>query len=283
MTQRHPHALRLLLPAALLACALLPLTSATALASGPGYVRLAHLSPDTPQVDVWLTSFKGSSFSKVFPGVGYGVLSDYQRLTPGTYTVAMRPPGSSGTVAPLLRTTLTVQSGKAYTVAGVGKYAQVSLRVLNDNLDRPGAGKARMRVVHASSVAPVIDVTTSTGESIASGVHFPATTSYTEVSAQAWTLKVQPRQAGVASAQKTLQVREGAIYTALVLDRGNSGVQLVVRSDAAAAATTPVGSVNTGQRAASVSSGFATPWALLAWLGLALILTAFARRRRGQA
>ena len=42
---------------------------------------------------MWVTSFKGSSFSKVFPAVGYGVLSDYQRLAAGTYTVAMRSPG----------------------------------------------------------------------------------------------------------------------------------------------------------------------------------------------
>ena len=65
-----------------------------------GYVRLAHLSPDTPKVDVWLTSFKGSSYSQVFRGVGYGVVSPYQRVAVGTYTVAMRPPGADESVPP---------------------------------------------------------------------------------------------------------------------------------------------------------------------------------------
>src|SRR6185312_4923483 len=40
-----------------------PLTLApSASAASVGYIRLAHLSPDTPSVDVWLTSFRDKKF-----------------------------------------------------------------------------------------------------------------------------------------------------------------------------------------------------------------------------
>lgn len=226
---------------------LLPLIAAPATAAAmPGYVRLAHLSPDTPNVDVWVTSFRGTKFSALFPGVGYGTLSDYQRLSPGTYTVAMRGPGASKKSKPILSTNVIVASGKAYTVAGVGRNANITLRVLNDDLSRPSPGKARMRVVQASSVAPVVDVTTTTGKAIASNATFPSTTSYAEVPAQRWTLEAKPQATGVKAAEQAVQVNAGSIYTVLVLDRGTSAVQLTVRTDAAGSATTPVGSVDTG-------------------------------------
>ena len=220
---------------------------ATAVAAErPGYVRLAHLSPDTPQVDVWLTSFRGSGYSKVLPGVGYGALSAYQRLTAGVYSVAMRPPGASGSSDPLIRTTVRVQPGGAYTVAGIGRNSELALKVLTDDLSKPAAGQARVRVVQASSVAPIVDVATTTGLSIASGATFPSTTRYADVPAQQWTLRATPRDSSATPAEETVQVQAGAIYTALVLDKGSSGLQLQVKADAAGSAATPAGSVDTG-------------------------------------
>lgn len=246
MTVRRP-VVPALLAVLVAILALLPLTVTPATAAAmPGYVRLAHLSPDTPKLDVWVTSFRGPKFSKMFPSVGYGTLSDYQRLSPGAYTVAMRSPGSSKKSPPILTHNVTVASGKAYTVAGVGLTANVDLVVLNDDLSRPSAGKARMRVVQASSVAPVIDIATSSGKAIARNVSFPSVTEYAEVAAQPWTLEAKPQANGVKAAEQAVQVNAGSIYTVLVLDRGKSAVQLVVRADAAGSATMPVGSVDTG-------------------------------------
>ena len=227
------------------------LTGPAASAAVPGYVRLAHLSPDTPQVDVWVTSFKGSSFSKVFRAVGYGVVSDYQRLAPGTYTVAMRSPGAARDSEPLLRTNVAVQPGGAYTVAGVGRNSQIELKVLNDDLSRPSPGTARMRVVQASSVAPVVSVSTTAGTTIAADATFPSTTAYAEVPAQAWTLQAKPAEASVPPARASVDVRSGTIYTALVLDKGKSSIQLVVRADAASSSGRPVGSLATGEGGAA--------------------------------
>ena len=67
----------LLLGTALAAAA----TPAPASADTVGYVRLAHLSPDTPAVDVYLAA-PDAAKPQVFPGVGYGVVSDYLELPP---------------------------------------------------------------------------------------------------------------------------------------------------------------------------------------------------------
>jgi hypothetical protein len=222
------------------------LLAPSASAAVPGYVRLAHLSPDTPKVDVWVTSFRGSRFSKVFPAVGYGALSEYQRLAPGTYTVAMRSPGAAKDSQPLLRTNVTVKGGQAYTVAGIGRNADIELRVLSDDLSSPSKGRARMRVVQASSVAPVVSVSTSEGDVIAENARFPSTTPYAEVPARRWTLEAEPQGSAAAPATTTVAVNAGAIYTVLVLDKGKAGIQLVVRADAAASASAPVGSMDTG-------------------------------------
>jgi hypothetical protein len=261
---------------------LLPLIAAPATAAAmPGYIRLAHLSPDTPKVDVWVTSFRGAKYSKMLPSVGYGALSDYQRVSPGTYTVAMRAPGASKKSTPILSTNVIVASGKAYTVAGIGRNADINLKILNDDLSRPAPGKARMRVVQASSVAPVVDVTTTTGKAIASNVRFPSTTSYAEVPAQRWTLEATPLAAGVKAAEQAVQVNAGSIYTVLVLDKGTSAVQLTVRTDAAGSATTPVGSVDTGLGGMAHAEDPSLPrGAVPAGLAAALLLAGVAWTRR---
>src|SRR5205085_9575316 len=66
-----------------------------------GYVRLAHLSPDTPDVDVYLNAVGGGS-AQVFKGVGYGVVSRYLAVPAGNYAVSMRPAGAPATDPPVL-------------------------------------------------------------------------------------------------------------------------------------------------------------------------------------
>ena len=56
-------------------------------------MRLAHLSPDTPAVDLYLSA-PGAVEPRVFPGIGYGVVSAYLPLPAGRYAVAMRGAGA---------------------------------------------------------------------------------------------------------------------------------------------------------------------------------------------
>ena len=85
-----------------------------------GWVRLAHLSPNTPPVDVYLYYF-GDPTARLAPHhVSYGTVSPYQQVPPGDYTVSMRAAGATPKAKPVLSTGFWVGAGDAYTVAGWG-------------------------------------------------------------------------------------------------------------------------------------------------------------------
>ena len=185
--------------AALTALAAVTLFASPARAAGNGYVRLAHLSPDTPAVDVYLKSTADAIKAQTFRGVGYGAMSQYLRLPVGMYQVAMRKAGAPASTKPVLTTEVGVENGAAYTVAGVGRFADLGLRVLNDDLKLPDPGKSKVRVIQASVKAPVLDVAGTNGETIAEGVEFATTTPYQEVEPGRWSVQVQPTGGGKTS------------------------------------------------------------------------------------
>jgi len=191
--------------------------AAPAAAAGPvGYVRLAHLSPDTPDVDVYLAAVTGGTPQR-FPGVGYGTVSTYLSVPTGTYAVSMRGAGAPATDPPVLTTNVTVADGKAYTVAGVGKHADLGLKVIDDDLSLPPAGKAKVRIVQASVRAPVMTVSIAGGPVIADNIAFATTTDYLDVTPGHWTLKAQGA-GGSPSSTLTATLATGNVYSLIVLD-----------------------------------------------------------------
>jgi hypothetical protein len=270
--------------AALTVAAAVAFTAAPASAAGSGYVRLAHLSPDTPAVDVYLRSQSGAVPEKTFPGVAYGALSGYLRLPAGVYAVAMRKAGAAKSSAPVLTTQVTVADGAAYTVAGVGRYADLGLRVLKDDLDLPSGGDAKVRIVQASVRAPVLDVNVDNGASIGDDVAFATTTDYRQVNPGTWTLKVQPSGGGAASTLPCT-LAGGSVYSLLILDKKGGGLTTQLVTDAGRSGVIPAGGVATGAGGSAGWSGSdGWPGALLL-AGLAAALTgtvAVALRRRPQ-
>ena len=123
--------------------------SAASATSGTGWIRLAHLSPNTPPVDVYLYSFGNSNAQIVLHHVAYGTVSPYEEVTAGDYSVAMRASGASPSSQPVLSTSVTVKAGHAYTVAGMGPESGLRLQVMDDQLTTP-AGKSLVRVIQAS-------------------------------------------------------------------------------------------------------------------------------------
>ncbi|MET8148052.1 DUF4397 domain-containing protein [Actinoplanes sp. NPDC049668] len=231
--------------AALAALAAVVLAATPARAAGAGYVRLAHLSPDTPAVDVYLKSDSGAVRDQKFDGVAYGAMSDYLRLPTGMYSVAMRRAGAAASTPPVLTTQVTVAAGAAYTVAGVGRYADLGLRVLKDDLRLPGAGESKIRIIQASVKAPVLDVGGANGKPIADAVQFATTTAYREVNPGKWTVRVTPSGGGETS-NLPCTLGAGNVYSLLVLDDKGGGLKPELHIDAARQGTMPRGGVATG-------------------------------------
>jgi Domain of unknown function (DUF4397) len=217
---------------------------ASAVVAANGYVRLAHLSPDTPAVDVYLSSQTGAISEQVFKGVGYGVMSAYQALPAGGYTVSMRPSGAPKSQPPVLTTQVSVVAGQAYTVAGVGRYADLGLRVLTDDLSLPPDGKAKVRVVQASVQSPLLGVALPDGTPIAQNVQFATTTAYQTVPPGEWKLTISPAD-GKTPTGLECHLKPGSVYSMLILD-GPHGLRAEVRTDATRDGGVPTGGVETG-------------------------------------
>jgi len=215
-------------------------------AASPSYVRLAHLSPDTPKVDVYMTSYTRPDWKFLLKGVGYGAVSPYQRVQPDRYAVSMRPAGAPASSPPVLSTNVDAAAGKAYTVAGVGPYAALGLTVLNDDLTLPSAGQSRVRVINGSAQAKTVSVTAQDGPTITDGVAFSKTTPYSSVPAGKWTLHVTSTSQPNLETTSAVDLSAGDVYSLVVLDAGDGGLTLATHPDAVSAAVTPSGSIETG-------------------------------------
>jgi hypothetical protein len=272
-------ALRLGLAGLTAASAALVLGAGPAQAASPSYVRLAHLSPDTPNVDVYLTSYTRPEWKLVIKGVGYGAVSQYQRVQPDRYAVSMRPAGAKASTPPVLSTNVNAASGKAYTVAGVGPYADLGLAVINDDLTLPAAGQTRARVINGSARAKTVSVKAQGGPTVTGGVAFAKTTTYAAVPAGKWTLQVASSAQSDLEATAAVNLSAGDVYSLVVLDAPDGGLTLATHRDAVSAAVTPSGSVETGLGGAA---GDGTPWvpAVAGLGGMVLLGAAFARSRR---
>lgn len=246
--------------------------AATAFASsattGTGWIRLAHLSPNTPAVDVYLYSFGNSNAKIVLHHVAYGEASPYEIATAGDYSVAMRLAGASPSTSPVLSTGVTIAAGHAYTVAGMGPESGLRLQVLADDLTTP-SGRALVRVIQASLKDQTVKVTYGPTV-LASSLAFATVTSYHTVTPGTVTVAVT---AGAGDANTSVTVAAGTVHTLVVLD-GANGLQIDNLTDAAGSGEPPAGGVHTGfGGTAAHGPGSALPWLALIAVGLGLAVT----------
>jgi hypothetical protein len=233
-------------------------TSASA-STGVGYLRLAHLSPNTPAVDVYLYSFGDPSAMVVLHHVAYGDVSPYEPVAAGEYTVAMRAVGSAASSRPVLATTINVRSGDAYTVAGMGPLSGLRLQVLNDRLTTP-RNRALVRVIQASMTQSSVTVTAGS-RVLGRGLIFTAVTRYRALNPGLLTVSAV---GATATGLSRLTLAPNTIYTLVILDDpGHLTITALV--DAEGSRVMPAGAAATGFGGTAQRPGAS----LLPWLGAA--------------
>ena len=270
---------RLTFTVALFCAALGALAPAAAAApEDGGMLRLAHLSPDTPAGDVYVASVSDPDVRRTFLGGTYGMVSEYQDVPPGTYTVSMLPAGSDPDSPPILSATVDIAPGTAYTVAGLGYFADLGLEVLDDDLTLPPAGQSRVRVINAAANAQQLDVTLADGTPVTTELAFATATDYVDVSGGPTTLTAT--SAGGEPMQLPVDLAAGSVYTILVLDDGNGGVTVQTALDAASPGVVPVGGVETGAGGTADGGGATTAVAVALGVAAAAVLGLLALPRR---
>jgi len=193
-----------------------------ALAQG-AMVRVAHLSPDAPAVDVLVNG------QKAITGLAFKQVTPYIPLPAAKVRVQVVPSGQMSPV--VIDAELDLKEGVYYTVAATGFLAQIQPRVYTDLLSGffPRAGYARIRVVHASPDAPAVDVAVKGGPVLFAGLPFPQASTYLSVPAGTYDLEV--RAAGtstVALALPGVTLESGKMYTVFAVGSLEAGTLAAV-------------------------------------------------------
>ncbi|MDQ2845840.1 MAG: DUF4397 domain-containing protein [Actinomycetota bacterium] len=241
--------------------------------TGTAEIRSAHLSPDTPGVDIYLTAFAGGTTTLWVPGETYGGVSKYVPVKAGTYTVSMRPHGAPVSQQPMLTWTLQAAAGRAYTAAAVGTGTARKGAVLDDDLTPPAPGKARVRLIQAASVAPKATVVAVNGPVVAKDASFATATGYAQIPAGTWPLQARSDGTPVLTTSGSVSVASGSVTSLLLLDKPGGGLILRTALDAAGAARMPSGAVPAGGGGTATSFAAHQGASPTAWYlaGLALL------------
>jgi hypothetical protein len=216
-------------------------SAATTHHSDKGWIRLAHLSPNTPPVDVYLYSFGNSHAMIVLQHVAYGTVSPYQKVKAGEYTVAMRGAGAAPSSQPVLSTSVRITAGGAFTVAGMGPTKGLRLQVLSDRLTTP-PGKSLVRVIQASLRYQKITVMAN-HRTLARELNFAHVTNYVRTPPGSFEVHVAG-MGGKGAAHIALAA--GTIHTLVVLDASGHSLQIANLEDAAGSSVMPAGGAATG-------------------------------------
>ena len=174
-------------------------------------VRVLHLSPDAPAVDV-LAGAADDAKSPILTNVAYPGVSDYLPLATGDYYIDVIPTG--GTDAVIDVDALSIDGATDYSIAAVNTVANIEPLVLvDDNTIDPSM--ARLRVVHASPNAGPVDVSVDGVGVVLSGFEFKDASPYLELTTGAYNVRLlEPGTSNEIFAVEGLGVEAGNVYSA---------------------------------------------------------------------
>jgi len=205
---------------------------------GTANVRVAHLSPNAPNVDVYVDG------EAAVEDVGFGVFGSYLEAPAGERQLRVTPAGDEETT--VAEAAVTVEADTDYTVAATGEVGDdadrpFELLPLTDDNSAPDDGMARVRLLHASPDAPTVDVTAGDGETVLfDGVAY-GESGYVSVPADTYTLEVRgdtESNDGEAVYTQSVTLEAGQVYTAAAVgyltrddDPTETGFGIVLEED----------------------------------------------------
>lgn len=149
-------------------------------------LRVINAAPELRAADV--QDDQGSVISVV----NYQQVTPYVELKSEVQRLRLLPTGQMN-AQPLATNNEILMAGRHYTaIALPDKSGKVELRVVNDNLTPPLAGKAKVRIINTAVNAGEIDVyAQGDTKPLFTGVNFQTVTGYNEMDAKTLTLEVR--------------------------------------------------------------------------------------------
>jgi hypothetical protein len=202
--------------------------------SNVAWVRVVHASSDAPAVDVLANG------NLVFQGIRYKGFTEYVPVPPATYDFSVNV---SGTTTTVLRSGATMlRGGSAYTFFAFGRVSAGTLQLMGsgDEVDAPGMGMAKIRVVHGASTAPNVDIYATTpyaplmGAPALANVPFPLASHYLTIPAgvyQARATAAGTRTVAIDSGRFPLMGNTARTVVALDPPRAGGEFELLILPD----------------------------------------------------
>ncbi len=176
--------------------------------AGIAQVRVVHLSPDAPAVDVAVNG------TVAVEGAAYLDATGYLPVPAGDVRITVTPAGAAAPV--VIDATVPLGANAYYTIAATGFLADIQPVVLVDNTS--ASGQAKVRFVHTSADAPAVDVAVTEGPVLFGDVPFRGASAYANVDGGSYDLEV--RVAGtqtVALPLPGVDLNGGVNYTAFAI------------------------------------------------------------------
>jgi hypothetical protein len=200
---------------------------------GQGRLRIVHLSPDAPPVDVVLDG------DTVLTNTPYRAASDYLDASAGGHTLQISEAGTTNT---LLDEDVSVADGTDYTVLVADTLADLEAITLTDDNDPPPSGKIKVRAIQgAPSAPPAVDIyVTDPGADLTNATPVATDVEFGDVSpyidADAGSFQVRVTRAGTKDVlidSGALTLESGQVRTAIAVDAEGGGApfDLLVLAD----------------------------------------------------
>jgi hypothetical protein len=188
-------------------------SSSAAKARDHALIRVVDAVPSGTNFDL----FAGDLI--VFDGVGFKSVSSYRALDGKRYAFSLRPTGMPNST-PLSSNTENLNDGAYYTAFAIPEDGRgPRLRIVEDDLHPPAAGKARLRVVHGGSGAGAMTLrATGAADSLYDAVDYQAVTGYKDVSTMNGAIEILVKGQPVAAVTvPNARLEAGRHYTLVIV------------------------------------------------------------------
>lgn len=188
-------------------------SSAAAKARDHALVRVVDAVPSGTNFDL----FAGDLI--LFDGLGFKSVSAYRALDGKRYAFSLRPAGMPK-AQPLSSNTENLEDGAYYTAFAIPEDGHgPRLRIVEDDLNVPAAGKARLRVVHGGIGAGAIDLRASgSADVLFDTVDYQAVTGYKDVATMNGAIQISIKgQPAPAVTVPNAHLEAGRYYTLVIL------------------------------------------------------------------
>lgn len=151
------------------------------------YIRVLHLSPDAPGVDVYV-----NGATRVVENLKFLEGTDYLEVEEGTYSFNITPAGSPASSSVLDINDLPLEGEQYYTAVAFGALESIQAIPLVDDYDGLDSGNIRVRAIHAAEAVGQVDIwvipETGNPSILYENVDFGVAGDYLDLPAAAYTL-----------------------------------------------------------------------------------------------